>query len=436
MCWEEEAEKSGVSVAEALGQVKVGDKIRILRTGNDNDGEDRDGWEHHLFEKGQIVEVVNVSTLPAYVIAKGVSRLSGCVDTITEQGIHPLDFEAVKDEVTSTPSLTLPKKGDIVCVVTQHDVLERTKKEGGKYIGWHAFQIGDEVEVDDIRADGAIHAIRRYDNLPQEIHLDDYELISKEASTEASDSDDEAWATLAVPKPERKFKVGDRVETKNGGGTIVFITDNGEKPYLVEHDYWFDGHDGNEIEGAPTLEDENGWYYWEEELELLKASEASGEEIRPGLSIGDKVRVLTDGESSEGNETTLVGWHNFEEGEIVEVVGRGFDYNPDAVEAIIVKRPKDNDWQTQVLYRDDYEKVEDTPSAPASDSDLPADLLEPAALRLLMLELAMLPIRLHLLDKGVKVEQFVSSLQFILKDFARYQKTGELNPALQAYLKG
>jgi hypothetical protein len=108
---------------------------------------------------------------------------------------------------------------------------------------------------------------------------------------------------------------------------------------------------------------------------MLSSTEAVGEEIRPGVSIGDKVRVLTDGETSEDNETTLVGWHDFEEGEIVEVVDVGYDHNPGAVDAIIVKRPNDSEWDTQVLYRDDYEKVED--SQPASDSDLPADLLEP-----------------------------------------------------------
>lgn len=62
------------------------------------------------------------------------------------------------------------------------------------------------------------------------------------------------------------MKVGDRVNTKNGKGTIVHINTRSVTPYLVEHDTWTGGHSGS-MRGKQL--GTRGYFYSSTELEKI-----------------------------------------------------------------------------------------------------------------------------------------------------------------------
>lgn len=397
-----------------------GAKVKVVFK---NDEEVAKYGAHHL-EIGQIYTVKEL-----YHDGIGVSVYWPQGVYMKHQILELNEYIVVGSEAEAEPSTSpsLPKEGNTVRVITEFNVDTPERDRGAKFglITWHGYQVGDEVEVLIVRADGSIYASRLSDGLHQNIYRNDYELISEEAESEPA------------PKAEPlKFAIGDRVESPVGLGTVVFITKwslSGDSLYLVKHDNWFGGHNGHNgnlvyNEGAPTLQDDSGWYYFADGLEAV-LSKASGEEIRPAVSIGDKVRVLTNGAMSEGNEETLVGYHEYEEGEIVEVVDFGFRYASDsAIDAIVVKRPEArNEYNTQTLYRDDYEKVE------AEKQDLAEILLPPKQAAALMLSLVTASEVAEVRQADSK--KFITTMHFLLDDFERYQETGELNADFTEYLK-
>ncbi len=73
-----------------------------------------------------------------------------------------------------------------------------------------------------------------------------------------------------------KFKVGDRVKTKFGIGKIVEINKETLCPYLVYHDSWNQGHNGN---GYSKKEYSGNHCCWFEEYELKLVEPATTSEI-------------------------------------------------------------------------------------------------------------------------------------------------------------
>lgn len=78
-----------------------------------------------------------------------------------------------------------------------------------------------------------------------------------------------------------KFKVGDRVKTRNGMGTVRNVQ-RGYPEYLVEHDNKRPHlHDGNGI-GDIAVPNNTGWWYGARSLELK-------EKTMDNLEVGDKL---------------------------------------------------------------------------------------------------------------------------------------------------
>jgi hypothetical protein len=80
---------------------------------------------------------------------------------------------------------------------------------------------------------------------------------------------------VKVVETNYRFKVGDRVSTAHGIGTIVAITDHQSQKYIVANDQTFlQGHNcysnSNIIDGSKDGLNSNGWFYKENEMELVK----------------------------------------------------------------------------------------------------------------------------------------------------------------------
>lgn len=69
-----------------------------------------------------------------------------------------------------------------------------------------------------------------------------------------------------------KYKVGDRVNTCFGVGTVVFVKETG-CPYLIKHDNWGGGHNGvRGLEGIDKLKLQGDHCYWFKENEITKVA--------------------------------------------------------------------------------------------------------------------------------------------------------------------
>ena len=71
------------------------------------------------------------------------------------------------------------------------------------------------------------------------------------------------------------FKVGDRVKTRYGVGTIVYFNENAELLVLVKHDDWNNGHNGNAVDDTENLKLKGNHCLWfrEKDLELIKSNQ-------------------------------------------------------------------------------------------------------------------------------------------------------------------
>ena len=175
-------------------------------------------------------------------------------------------------------------------------------------------------------------------------------------------------------------KVGDKVKLITGReghhnfekGSIVTVT----------HLYGDGDIEAENAEISQYLNPSDYELVVQEHAEVSALPEPSGEAIKPGIRIGDKVRVLTDGEEYEGQEDeTHVGWHEFQAGEILEVIEYIGDEDGNVGE-IKAKRPGAADYDYNYLHGDDYELVVEEPAS-AESGELP-ELLSPKQVVLLM----------------------------------------------------
>lgn len=69
-----------------------------------------------------------------------------------------------------------------------------------------------------------------------------------------------------------KYKVGDRVNTCFGVGTVVFVKETG-CPYLIKHNHWGGGHNGNiGLGGVDKLKLRGNHCFWMHESDLTKVA--------------------------------------------------------------------------------------------------------------------------------------------------------------------
>lgn len=89
---------------------------------------------------------------------------------------------------------------------------------------------------------------------------------------------DKEYVVLEDYKPN-KFKVGDRVKTCYGFGTIKNIVVGKIAPILVKHDDWLDGHNGNGV-GTYVSDRKDCYWFCQESLELIEKEQEKVSYIR------------------------------------------------------------------------------------------------------------------------------------------------------------
>ena len=154
-----------------------------------------------------------------------------------------------------------------------------------------------------------------------------------------------------------KFKVGDKVKTRFGIGKIV-ETKNWGIPYLVYHDVWNEGHDGNG-DSEQFYEGNHCWWFDENDLELANTTTIND------LQFADVV-TLRNGERYVVADNTLYGeddCYQMDAWGIENCYNNDLTYNEDDGDYDIVKVERNG----SIIYEREETKVKEMTVAEISE---------------------------------------------------------------------